>query len=398
MQKFIILLLALFTNKLISFSCANNDDCYANGECISGTCHCNYGFVGENCALINISPIVNVNQSITFINNTYISSWGGTPMQDPITKQWHLFTLIFKNQCDLHSWLGNGIIAHLISDNGPMGPWKFIDIAIDTPNNQTEIKSQWDGLSVYNPSIVSYKQNNGTILYLLYYTGTTYDAPHYNCTDGHQNKHNNLSIAANAAIGIAYSTSLNGPWIKHFDNPIITGNGSYVWNKGPPSNQAPLVLQNGSVAVMYKCGDNDGMYSGMAMSYNGWKGPYYANIQRTPIAVGGTCEDEYIWMNIDQYKNISYHLLFHCYCNEVHIYSYDLLNWNDNHLQHPWCQVNTTNGIFPLNRRERPSIAFEQDKNGKMIAKYLFNAVQAFNDSLYFNFVVPLGDGNILMS
>ena len=94
-------------------------------------------------------------------------------------------------------------------------------------------------------------------------------------------------------------------------------------------------------------------------------------------------------MNNDDNNTVSYHVLFHCYCVSIHIYSYDLLKWNNDWKQQEWCFVNTTNNIYNLTRRERPSIAFETDSNGNIKAKYLFNAVEALNGT-YFNFVAPL--------
>eukprot|EP01084_Bolivina_argentea_P261867 442698_1 len=345
-------------------SCSTQQDCYENGECINSKCICNIGFEGINCEYVNVSSLVNITAETTFLTSQYVSSWGGSPIQDD-----------------------NGIIGHLISEsNTPLGPYKLNDIAIDTSNNQSQINNNWDGLSVYNPYII--RSNDQNKNYLLFYTATSViNATHQDCTS-------NAIVGKNVGgspeeynqrIGIAYSKSLNGPWIKYENNPVITPNvsNSNNWNSNFTANPAPLQLKNGSVVVIYKARSTanlGAMYNGLAISYNGWKGPYITKTNK-PLSIPTNCEDAYLWQ-----QNQSYHLLFHCGCNYLHMYSNDLINWNKNFSQHDWCSVNMTNGgKYKFKRRERPSIVYDEKQN----MKYLFTACQGENGK-YFNFVQSL--------
>ena len=382
MKTFLNLL--LYVNLIYNiFACKTVDDCYDNGKCIDGECVCLYGFNGINCEYVDTNSVINITRDTTFISNDWRSSWGSTPMKDD-NGTWHLFVGLFKNKCTLNSWLTNGVIGHLVSTSDtPLGPYVLNGIAIDTPNNQTEINMNWDGLSVYNPAII--RNNDGK--YLLYYTGTSVNGvTHQDCSNNSNDSSDNLKgseMAYNQRIGLAVSDSLYGPWIKYENNPILKPNitDPHNWNSNFTANPAPLLLNNGSIVVVYKARSTanfDAMYSGTAISNNNYKGPYM-DIGNEPFNIPTNCEDEYLWNN-----EYGYHLLFHCGCSQMNMYSHDLISWNNNYTEKNWCHVNTTNGVYTYKRRERPSLLFVNPNE-----TYLFTAVEDTN-GIYYNLVQKL--------
>ena len=151
----------------------------------------------------------------------------------------------------------------------------------------------------------------------------------------------------------------------------------FQWNSGFVTNPAPLLLQNGSIAIVYKAkpldqGNNSGstMYHGVAMASD-YDKPYVTINNVEPFDIPHFRADEFLWSS----NNDSvFHILFqaHWNCSQQIMYSNDLLNWDYYDMQ-PWCSVNLTNGTdVGLLRRERPALLF--DDKGEI--EYLFTAVQ----------------------
>ena len=176
-----------------SFACRNNSDCSFLGICntTSNKCNCYFGWYGDNCGYLNLSSKFNNNFYKTdgYHNIDGLSSWDGSVIFDSSNNKWHLFNSILTNNCGPNEWLSNSYVAHLISNNSNIiGPYYFNDIALNVYNNYKNISNNWDGLSVFNPSIIL--SNN---IYYLFYTGTS----------------------------AAYSNSLYGPWKRFINNPIL---------------------------------------------------------------------------------------------------------------------------------------------------------------------------------
>eukprot|EP01084_Bolivina_argentea_P016318 30553_1 len=157
------IMLLIFWSK--TNGCTSDTDCSLLGNCINGECVCTNGFVGTDCNYLNLSSSIDWHIDGYHPNiSNQTSTWDGYPIKDN-NNTFHLFISIIQNECNLTNyWITNSIIGHVISYNNPIGPYKLADISLKPSNN----KSDWDSLSVYNPSIIYDNKNN---IYLLYYTG-----------------------------------------------------------------------------------------------------------------------------------------------------------------------------------------------------------------------------------
>eukprot|EP01084_Bolivina_argentea_P060226 110049_1 len=392
MNSFFAIILSL--SVYICHSCSSNKDCTYLGYCDTSTnkCICNPGFIGTNCTDFNISSTID--WSTDGYHDYSTSTWDGTPIYSSKDNKWHLFISILTNTCPLGAWLTNSIIGHVTAINAS-GPYTYSDIALNVYNDTQNINNHWDGLSVYNPSII--QASNGT--YLLYYTGTTApNAKHKNCNSDKQLRNVKGSTEEyNQRVGLAYSNNLYGPW-NRLSKPILLPRGynNSLWDSNFTTNPSPFLLQNGSIALAYKGRSNSNlgnMYTGIAMLVNGSE--WYLNNENNyiraiqPLNLPTNCEDAYLWQQRSVYDtkavNLSYHLALHCGCNGMHAYSLDLKQWNHSQ-QQPWCNITLTNGsIVTLKSRQRPAIALDESGN----VHYLFNAVQA-SEGRTFNFVQNL--------
>lgn len=100
--------------------------------------------------------------------------------------------------------------------------------------------SGWDSVHVCDPDVKkgSYRYNNHTYSYVMFYLGC----------DQLDNNHNQ--------IGVAFSDSLNGPWVKWSGNPLVTFSPTDQWGVGQPS--ATSIDGQGRMLLFYSRGDVNG--------------------------------------------------------------------------------------------------------------------------------------------
>ena len=127
--------------------------------------------------------------------------WGASPIKDD-RGNYHLYYSRWKKEYGFSAWVTHSEIAHAVSRD-LFGPYEFKDIALPERG-----ESFWDGHTTHNPTIHKW---NGK--YYLYYMGNRGDRKR---TENELNwTHRN-----NQRIGVAVSSSPNGPW-KRFDTPLI---------------------------------------------------------------------------------------------------------------------------------------------------------------------------------
>jgi hypothetical protein len=144
-------------------------------------------------------------------------NWGGSIIKGKDGK-YHLFYSRWK---DTHSaWLTFSEIAHAVSDK-PSGPWAYKETVLKGRG-----KGHWDAVTAHNPKI---KYFDGK--YYLYYISTNLgkqDFSDQDLIDTHgkslRNSPTRKQLRENQRTGVAYATSLNGPWTR-LDHPIIEPSG-----------------------------------------------------------------------------------------------------------------------------------------------------------------------------
>lgn len=275
-----------------------------------------------------------------------------------------MFASEFLGGCGISSWLTNSQIVHAKSKQ-PEGPYKRVGVAI--------------GAFAHNPAIA--KGPDGR--YHLWHLGVGDGADNRtvkNCSNGssfepsvtvmHQHRltHQHwcwdrgsdsggstvTRLPCNTSQIVHSSGSLEGPWTP--TKTWVNINSGSLRNENP----SPLYLRNGSVTLLVNSA-NDCVQ--LAMSDNGWKGPYAVPPWRnnTNGTICAHVEDGFLYIDARQH----WHALFHMEDSRIggHAYSTDGIEWSNVSFAY-----NKTISLVgePLgtgiqcNRRERPSLMFNE--------------------------------------
>lgn len=178
-------------------ACTTISDCSLNGDCITGQCHCDQGWVGQNCGILNLQP---ADPKLSYFAPNHTSAWGMSVVRDNHSGLYHGFVSQFANQCKLSSWGSNSYVAHVVAQS-PEGPWESRPPAV----------SVW----AHNPKVVYSPQDRQWIMYHI--GDGTKHRPIKNCTH-HDKTENHISRKLPNSQGtspfeIHHSASLDGPWI-----------------------------------------------------------------------------------------------------------------------------------------------------------------------------------------
>lgn len=155
--------------------------------------------------------------------------------------RYHMFASRWSKELPMHpGWLVGSEIVRAVSDT-PEGPYQFVEVVL--PARGAEY---WDGRSTHNPQILKHRDT-----YILFYMGSTHPFPDVS-SEEQFDLHDPRTIVArsNKRIGIATSTSVEGPWVR-LDQPILQPRPSKFDNFFT-SNPAPCIHDDGSVLLVYK--------------------------------------------------------------------------------------------------------------------------------------------------
>ncbi len=220
-------------------------------------------------------------------------TWGTSPIKGD-DGLYHVFYSRWRKDKGFLAWLTHSEVAHATSRNAT-GPYGFKEVVLTATDPE-----RWDGRSVHNPTVKKFGDK-----YYIYYAANTGDGVATYSTF-------NWSHRNNQRIGVAVSSSLDGPW-ERFDKPIIDvsedddahdalmvanpsvtqmKDGKYLMIYKAVAKQKPLP-GGGPVCHLYAISDTP---IGPFKKYN------------TPIftAEGSSfpAEDPYIWLQGDTYYAI----------------------------------------------------------------------------------------------
>ncbi len=211
--------------------------------------------------------------------------WGGSMVRDK-NGQCHLFYCRWPKKLEHNAWVTHSEIGHAVADS-PLGPYRKTGLALTQRG-----KEYWDGLSVYNPTVLKFGDQ-----YYLYYTGNTGDTTYWTNRN-------------NQRIGVAVADDPNGPW-KRFDKPLIDctpGFHDALCCANPSVTQRP----DGSYLMVYKAvGDKENRPFGgpvvhVAATSDSPTGPFvkYPNAVFAKEGEIFPAEDPFIWFFENRYYAI----------------------------------------------------------------------------------------------
>jgi hypothetical protein len=101
--------------------CKDDSGCNLNGVCdrVSGRCTCDRGWRGENCELMALVPPARgqgtCDPSLNGTATGWTTTWGGRPIQDSTSGDWHYHVAEMANHCGMCRWASVSQVAHYVS-------------------------------------------------------------------------------------------------------------------------------------------------------------------------------------------------------------------------------------------------------------------------------------------
>ena len=332
-------------------SCVPDDflsDC-TGSPCVNGTCQCDPGFTGTNCATAQLgSGAVAFYEKQDWV-------WGTSVLTDAAGAH-HAFTMELKNRCGVQHYRHNGRIIHGTASN-VLGPFTRRGVALDAR------PGFFDGVEVEDPAIVRLPNDKG---YLLYYTGAAYaNQSSLNCSQGDQPDTAHGPLGAAQRIGVAFSPSLDAPW-QRLPEPILRPRAG-KWDSERVCNPAPLILPNGTVLLVYRATSLTGRQGGLGVaSAPDWRGPYTA-LTDAPL-FDGYAEDAALFLGPSGVIHLIAHGEIRGLGVGVHAASVDGVAWGRADTAYTlyvdWATNRTQSAsheALRLGRRERPQILIGAD-------------------------------------
>ncbi|MCC2685658.1 MAG: glycosyl hydrolase family 43 [Paenibacillaceae bacterium] len=241
-------------------------------------------------------------------------------------------------------WLTHSEIAHAVADR-PEGPYRVTGTVL-----QGRGGNHWDAITIHNPTV----QKVGN-RYAMFYIGNS---------DG---------TVDTQRIGLALSDSLDGPWERVGDGPILdVSPNRFDWDSYITVNPALLQHPNGQFWLYYKAWDryNDNLRKmGLAVA-DRIEGPYLRHPSNPLVdfsPIGSQVEDAYVYIEDGRFHMIMRDMGVFSPRTGLYLHSEDGLVWSEPQLGYDRSDVyfgGTTE------RMERPQLLI---RGGK--AAYLFVAL-----------------------
>jgi len=302
---------------------------------------------------------------------------------------YHMFASRWSREYGFGNWVTNSEIVRAVSKT-PAGPYTFEEVVLPARGN-----SFFDGCATHNARIVKSGK-----YYVLYYFGTHYKDPVPKLTEDVWSTGLAQKSWMNKRIGMAWSTSVYGPWTRS-EKPILEPRAGH-WDASITSNPSPVVLPDGSVYLMYKSSEKDHhppLLLGAAKAAS-FRGPY-ERLSDQPLfqfhskgKMDNDVEDPFVWWAKDHYELIMKDRFGHI-CGEegggIHALSKDGIHWN---LAKPVKAYSRTvlwdNGTATKQGNfERPFLLFEDGKPTHLFAA-TGTGEQPYQLDRSWNMVIPL--------
>merc|ERR1719272_1699091 len=210
-------------------ACSTDEDCSLLGLCEHGSCACDVGWTGPDCARADLEPW---SEGDGYFNNSF-ASWGGRAILAE-DGSWHLFATEIALGCPLILFQNDSTVVRAVSRSGPTGPFEHVETVLPTFH--------------HNPTIVGPTPDG---YYLLAYIGADTPAEtRINCA-AHGVPTERWRPLSNGISSMAWSKSLEGPWEQRV---VLARNHDGNLSRWDCNNNNPslTVLPNGTVVMIYR--------------------------------------------------------------------------------------------------------------------------------------------------
>lgn len=333
-------------------------DCSLNGKCESNKCVCYSGWKGPACDVLNLA------KSFVLYGNDTTSSWGTSVIKNDGV--YFAFVSEFVRGCSLQQWSPNSRIIRYYSISSFLfyfslnrlssrfltGPYSF-DMEVLPPFH-------------HNPTVVKYGEK-----FLLYCIGINVNTT-INCNIGLPgpspgNYESNVTMFVSSDMknwkdyGEVLKGRRKGFWDSDTTNPSACVDDDRVWlmYRGCP----------------WKCPGNEKIGLAVASSFDS----LYTRVNNGPL-FEFQAEDPFIWKDLRGNFHALLHAIdgnggFHCDpknhsgCDVGrHAFSSNGLNWTVSKNPAYSTHIEWTDGTVEiLNRRERPQLVFDDERNPIML-------------------------------
>ena len=231
LKKFLLFVLQAHARELHlgGAQCSTSLDCWLNGDCVLGTCVCDFAWTGSTCNILSEQPAHQLwppPDKLPANLTTLPSAWGSTIVRDD-TGIYHMYVEVV---CRFFTWMhiAGSVVVHATSSN-LQGPYSYSDIALPqqsmTPHIVRDHDGAWLLLHQRNASVFGDPECTGEEAALAFYDEASYNAAMYT-------KSGPNSSEFDGPPSIARSTSLYGPW-EPFDFVITPLPGTKIINPNP---------------------------------------------------------------------------------------------------------------------------------------------------------------------
>jgi hypothetical protein len=295
--------------------------------------------------------------------------WCCSPIYGPDGRV-HVFYSRWRNEYKFSGWVSACEVAHAVADS-PEGPYQDLGVVLKGRGGDA-----WDSWAIHNPTIQKVGDR-----YALFYMGSDgssldieqSDLP--NLSDEAYEKYY-TDLVYTKRIGLAIADSLDGPWERVGDKPILDVGKAGEWDDAVVSNPSLLQNPNGEYWLYYKGWDwdtgrrfNGNRKYGLAIA-NNITGPYL-KYSENPIVdfsnIGDRvqCEDAYTWYETGgefPFKMILRDMGFYNHEYGLFIESRDGLEWQNPQIAYknaPCYFDETLPGLERQGRFERPQLLID---------------------------------------
>ena len=344
--------------------CAVDADCEFNGACHMLSCACSSGWEGPSCGSLRLLPAPTTSARLwpraAEIASGGASAWGfSAPVYDAADGLYHAFSTV---ACGVYGVVGQGggnsFIAHLTSAS---------------PDSGFTLRSAFTPQTTFGP--MSAVAQDGTFV-VIFRVNVLLSAPV--CAGNGTDPMPPALLTASdvpaadlvsgdpelgTSIYVAWATRAAGPWSVARVN--ITGD-------GPTHNSNPSITQlpDGRWAMAYRYNPKGGSLNAVAISVDGFRGPYASLVNLTAGKPGD--EDPFFYWSIvppgaqgsAAPGDVIGHMLYHNRDFGYHAFGLlDGSSWSVSPTHSYAFTLNVTmddGSVTRLSRRERPALRFDE--------------------------------------